>query len=310
MTHALKTTKNSGKIVFFGSGPVAARCLELLLIEWDIEAVVTKPRPIHHRGDVPVISLAESYSLPIFTASNRTELDHLFHTHTFVSQCAMLIDFGIIVSQKVINSFPLGIVNSHFSLLPHLRGADPITFSILEGAEKTGVSLMVLDEGMDTGKLLAYRSLHLASHETTPTLTERLIVLSDELINEYLPRYVAGKLVSKSQPHPERATYSRKLTKADGIIDWTQSAEQLEREIRAFYEWPKSRTTLGEIDVIIRSAKLEDAIADSQPGEYIYTDKQLLIQTGDGSLSIQHIQPLGKKEMPIQAFLAGYRSKL
>jgi methionyl-tRNA formyltransferase len=310
MKHELKTIKNSGKIVFFGSGPVAARCLKLLLKKWEIEAVVTKPRPAHHRGDVPVISLAESYNIPILTVANRAELDHVMSTHTFLSQCSVLIDFGIIVSQKVINIFPLGIVNSHFSLLPHLRGADPITFSILEGAKKTGVSLMVLDKGMDTGKLLAYRSLHLASNETAPTLTERLIILSDELINEYLLRYMAGKLEPKSQPHPERATYSRKLIKADGMIDWTKTAQQLEREIRAFYEWPKSRAKIGQINIILRAATIESDLKDKKPGEYLTMSNKMIVQTGEGALSITQLQPIGKKEMPVQAFLAGYRSKL
>ncbi len=125
------------------------------------------------------------------------------------------------MSQRVIDAFPLGIINSHFSLLPHLRGADPITWSIANGDEKTGVSLMLVDTGLDTGKLITSRSLALDGTETTPSLTDKLITLSDELLQEYIPRYLAGDVSPRAQPHPDRATYARKLTKDDGRIDWT-----------------------------------------------------------------------------------------
>src|SRR5690606_4373254 len=140
--------------VFFGSGPVAARCLELLLEHTEVEAVITKPRPVGHRGKVPVLELAESRGLTVYTAADKSALDTLISENNLLSHYAILIDFGIIVSQAVIDSFPLGIINSHFSLLPQLRGADPITFSILEGHDKTGVSLMLVERGMDTGKLI------------------------------------------------------------------------------------------------------------------------------------------------------------
>lgn len=287
------------RCVFFGSGPVAAACLELLVKHTVVEAVITKPRPAHHKGTVPVLEVAKKHNLPITTATSKTELDEVFARVKFTSRYAILIDFGIIVSKKIIDYFPLGIINSHFSLLPHLRGADPITWAIANGDEKTGVSLMLVDEGMDTGKLLTYRTLHIAEGETTPTLTDRLITLSDELLREYVPEYLAGTLVPKNQPHPDRATYSRKLTKQDGILDFTKPATQLEREIRAFIGWPQSRTTLGSIDVIITSASVS------------YSEKMLSIKCGDGKyLVINAIKPIGKKEMPAKAFLAGYRNRL
>ena len=145
----------SQKLVFFGSGPVAASALRLLVKGFDIEAIITKPRPAHHRGEVPILAAAQELSLPIFTAANKQELDELFSTNPVSSRLAVLIDFGIIVSQKIIDYFPLGIINSHFSLLPQWRGADPITFAILSGQARTGVSLMLLVEAMDEGPLLA-----------------------------------------------------------------------------------------------------------------------------------------------------------
>lgn len=294
--------------VFFGSGPVAAKSLELLLRHTTIEAVITKPRALHHKGNVPVIELAESQGIRTLTASNKSDLDRLISGYQFSSRYAILIDFGIIVSQEVIDAFELGIINSHFSLLPHLRGADPITWSIANGDDKTGVSLMLIDTGLDTGKLIASRTLHIDGDETTPSLTDKLIDLSDDLIREYIPRYISGEVASRNQPHPDRATYSRKLTKSDGNIDWTESAESIERKIRAFLEWPQSRARLADIEIIITAAHVVNQ--DGKPGSYQLKDSKLLVFAGEKALSIDHLKPLGKKEMPIQAFLSGYRSKL
>lgn len=285
--------------VFFGSGPVAAACLKLLLRHTSVEAVVTKPRPPHHKGNVPVLEVAERHNLPIITAGSKRELEEILHEQRFTSRYAILIDFGIIVTRPIIDHFSLGIINSHFSLLPHLRGADPITWAIANGERKTGVSLMQIDEGMDTGKLLSFRTIPIAADETSHTLTERLIQLSDDLIQEYIPAYLEGSLQPKQQPHPDRATYSRKLTKVDGMIDWNQSASEIERKIRAFIEWPQSRTRLGPIDVIITKAHVSSVKAE------------LSVRCGDDNyLVIDRLKPVGKKEMPAKAFLAGYKNRL
>ncbi len=152
MPHSGAKTKPS--VVFFGTGPVAARSLELLLENFAIEAIVTKPRPAHHRGSVPVLTVAENHSLPTVLVSSKHEASDAVQKANFKSNVGVLIDFGIIVSRDVIDAFPRGIINSHFSLLPEWRGADPITFSLLSGQKKTGVSLMHLVEAMDEGPLL------------------------------------------------------------------------------------------------------------------------------------------------------------
>ncbi len=295
--------KISETIVFFGSGPVAAESLELLAETFTIEAVVTKPKPPHHRGEFPVIELATKLGLPLHTVSNRAELSELMAAKPFSSKLAVLIDFGIIVAQDVIDYFELGIVNSHFSLLPQWRGADPITFSILSGQPKTGVSLMLVDSGMDTGKLLVQKTIAIEPDATTTQLTNKLIALSDALLKQYLPLYAAGALKPRNQPHPDRATYSRKLTKEDGIIDWTKPADLLEREVRAFIDWPKSRATLGGKDVIVTGARTVDG--SGPPGEVLEHKNHFIIGTGNGVLEILKIKPVGKPEMTAQAFLAG-----
>ena len=300
--------KTSETIVFFGSGPVAAQSLSLLANNFGIEAVITKPKPDHHKGDFPVVELTNSLGLNLHTASNKHELSALFKTKPLQSKLAVLIDFGIIVTKDVIDYFPLGIVNSHFSLLPEWRGADPITFSILSGQPKTGVSLMLIDEGMDTGKILTQHSLPIEADDTTASLTDKLIALSDDLLVEYLPKYISGNIKPRNQSHPDRATYSRKLTKRDGEIDWSKEAEVIEREIRAYIEWPRSYSQISGKDVVITRAR---AVAgEGAPGEITVMDKDLLVFCGKGALLIERLKPAGKNEMNASAFINGYMTNI
>lgn len=305
----------SETIVFFGSGPVASESLALLAQSFTIEAVVTKPRPPHHRGDVPVIDTATVLGLPIIEVGDKNELTDKISNAHFSSQVAVLIDFGIIVPQSAIDVFPLGIVNSHFSLLPEWRGADPITFAILSGQKQTGVSLMLLVEKMDEGPLLAQGDYDTEPDETTPSLTDNLIQLSYAMLSEVLPAYVAGKIqpiaqeiAANESPNNLQVSYSRKLTKDDGILDWQKPAEQLEREIRAYQGWPKSRTNLGDIDVVITKAHIE--ATQLAPGKLRTTNKTLVVGTQHDALAIDALVPAGKKEMSVGAFMAGYGQKL
>lgn len=300
------------KVIFFGSGPVAAKSLELLANNFDIEAVVTKPKPAHHRGSFPVLDVAEELKLNIHTVSSKTELSALIAAKPFTSQVGVLIDFGIIVAQDTIDYFPKGIVNSHFSLLPEWRGADPITFSILSGQKQTGVSLMLLVQKMDEGPLLGQSEVTIAPEETTATLTEKLIDISYGLLQIVIPRWLEGSVEAGDQLEvsilvDNTPTYSRKLTKEDGRIDWNKPAEVLEREIRAYKEWPKSYTTIAGKDVIITKAHVVD-VNHGTPGDI---DAQqdiglLMIDTAKGSLCIDNLKPAGKKEMTAKEFLSGY----
>lgn len=301
------------EVVFFGTGPVAAESLDLLVSDFDVVAVVTKPRPEHHRGSFPVIDVAIEHGLPLHFVSNKQELSELVARKPFKTDVAILIDFGIIVTKDVIDYFPKGIINSHFSLLPEWRGADPISFALLSGQPKTGVSLMLIDEGMDTGKIIRQKSLPIAPDATNESLTSELIQLSDRLLKADVPAYLAGELPPRSQPHPDRATYSRKLTKEDGRLDWGKPADLLEREIRTFKEWPKSYTNLAGIDVIITSAYAAPGIgAASVPGDISQVNDAgiIMIATSNGSLCITKLKPVGKSEMTAKAFLAGYGSRL
>lgn len=302
----------SEKIVFFGSGPVAAESLKLLLQDFTIEAVVTKPRPAHHRGSVPVIDVAVNEELPLMTAANAKELDALFAQKPFKSRVGVLIDFGIFVPKEVLDYFPKGIVNSHFSLLPQWRGADPITFSILSGQKQTGVSLMLVVEEMDQGPILAQATYDLPPDITTPRLTSDLIELSHALLSEILPVWVDDAIDSVPQSlNPLTAglqiSYSRKLTKDDGQLDWSKPAMQLEREVRAYQGWPKSTTSINGIDFTVTLAHTTEGTGT--PGTPTVIEKMPAIYTADGVLVIDELKPANKQKMTGQAFLAGYKNK-
>jgi methionyl-tRNA formyltransferase len=309
-------------VVFFGSGPVAAQSLALLARNFSIEAVITKPRPAHHKGSVPVLDLCEGGDSPcrtVITATNKAALSEAVAAHSFTSHLGVVIDFGIIIAQDVIDAFPLGIINSHFSLLPEWRGADPITFSILSGQKQTGVSLMSIDAGLDTGRLLAFGVYDMNGTETNPYLTDYLVKLSDALLSHRLPDYVSGKSHGITQEQAAAQlrrspvpTYSRKLTKDDGILDYTKPAAQLEREIRAFLAWPRSRTTVGGKDIVVTAAHVLDEAASAateagEPGTLWRSGKQFGFYTSDGIFVIDRLKPAGKPEMTAEAFAAGYR---
>ncbi len=290
------------QVVFFGSGPVAAESLRLLQEHFSIEAVVTKPTTI---GQMQ----ATCPNAPIYTVSDKAELDDLFTTTNFTSQVGILIDFGIIVSKKIIEYFQKGIINSHFSLLPELRGADPLSFAILEGKQQTGISLMLLVEAMDEGPLLHQSKHMLEPNETTPTLTGRLILQSVSDLVSTVPKWTNNLLEPYAQDKQSvTPTYTRKLTKDDSVLDFRKPAEVLEREIRAFVEWPKSRTTIGSVECVITQAMVIQGAGT--PGTLLVDKNSLSIYTADKALRIVKIKPAGKREMEIAGFLNGYGSRI
>lgn len=288
------------KIVFFGSGPVATATLEgLLSAGFSFEAIITKPRAEGHRGDVPVLEFTQKNKLPVFTPKKRDELTELFRNHSFSSRVGLVVDYGIIIAKEVIDAFPMGIVNSHFSLLPEWRGADPITFSVLSGQKVTGVSLMLINEKLDEGKLLSQKKIDLDPEITTPGLTQKLITTSNSMIVSDLPKYLAGDIKPFNQSD-EPATYSRKLTKEDGLLDTNKTAQELEREVRAFRGWPKSKITIwgNKYSIVVTKAR----VASSQ------SDGALVVSCADDTyLELLELTAPSGKHMTGEAFLRGYK---
>jgi methionyl-tRNA formyltransferase len=243
-----------------------------------------------------VLTLTAERGWPLFTPANKHELSDLFAAHTFSSTCGVVVDYGIIISKEVINCFPKGIVNGHFSLLPQWRGADPITFAILSGQAITGVSLMLIVPALDEGPLLATQSYEIPQGTTTPQLTNALVDISNQLLVITLPAYLDGRIQPRSQDINTLPTYSRKLVKEDGILDPSKPAEQLERDVRAFTGWPKSRLTLHGHQVIVTKAR----VAQDK------NDGALVVACQPGWLEIQELTAPSGKKMTGADFLRGY----
>jgi methionyl-tRNA formyltransferase len=294
------------KIVFFGTGPVSLATLEGIKDHFVIEAVITKPDSSSSSGRQiapPVKIWADDNKVPVYQPATKAELVALISDQKFESRLGLVVDYGLIIPESVINAFPLGIANSHFSLLPEWRGADPITFAILSGQEETGVSLMLIVAALDEGPLLARKHYKIAPNMTTPELTDALVSLSNKLIQVKLPEYINGSLKPYNQQHPERISYSKMLHKSDGLIDWAKPAEQIEREIRAYLGWPGSQATIGGKDVTITGAHI--APLSGMPGQASKQDKELVVYCGQNALVIDKLKPAGKREMTGPEFLAG-----
>ncbi len=295
----------SKKIVFFGSGLVAEKSLTFLKKYLDIELIITKSLPGTKHNNV--VDLSTKMNLPVKIINDSQALSNLINDSNFSSKLAILIDYGVIVPQQTIDFFQYGIINSHFSVLPDLRGPDPITYSILSGQSETGVSLMKIVEKLDEGPLLDWQTLELNQQETSENLTNQLIDLSNQLIKKNIVDTDWDNFKFVDQTITKKAiSYSKKLQKNDGQLDFNLAAEVLERQIRAFDVWPKSFTTIKNIPIIITKASIINK--NGPAGELFIENHQLGIYCQDQALIIEKLKPAGKNIMSSNDFLNGYKN--
>lgn len=303
----------SKTILFFGNERLATgvstdapALRKLIAAGYKVAAVIVAQNDIGRSRKARPLEVAEvaaEHDIPLLSPADLGDArDELA---AYGAQAAVLIAYGKIVPPEVLSIFPAGIVNIHPSLLPLHRGSTPLEGAILSGAAQTGVSLMRLSEKMDAGPIYGRQTVPLQGTETKQDLADRLSDIGAEMLLDHLPAILDGS--AQAVPQDEAAaTYDAHITKADGLIDWSKPAVQLEREIRAYAGWPRSRTTLGATDVIITGAK---AAEDSgEAGQVQIQSKRLRVYCGKGSLEVDKLIPAGKREMPAAAFLAGYKA--
>lgn len=225
------------------------------------------------------------------------------------SQIAVLAAFGQIIPSSILNEFPLGIINVHPSLLPAYRGPTPIEQAMLEGATSTGVSIMKLTTQMDEGPIYKQKMIHLSAKEIKEDLVDVLQRLGADLISQVLPAIYDGKIKARAQPHPIRASYSKKIFKIDGAINWDKSATQIEREIRAYSGWPGSYTKLKDTTVTVTKAEIAQRV-EAEAGVFFLKDRGLYAGCGTDALKILELKPAGKRNMTAQDFINGYKKLL
>lgn len=294
-------------LVFFGTSDFSVPTLEQLIDgEYKVAAVVTQPDRTGGRGKKPLIpavkQLAEQYNIPVLQPTQFD--DELTSTlATLKPYAGVSVSYGRIIPSGVLELFPGGVINIHTSLLPKYRGSSPIEQAILHGDKETGISLMQLDEGMDTGPVYLRAKQPLRGDETRPELYDQLSQLGAITLLEHLDDILDGDLTPKPQAEGE-ATKAPMISKSDGVIDWHKPAEQLEREIRAYLGWPGSRCTLFDREVTITKAHV-DELGDLPAGEVETSGQALRVGTGTQVLNIEYLKPAGKNEMTAADFLRG-----
>jgi methionyl-tRNA formyltransferase len=215
--------------------------------------------------------------------------------------------FGQILPPSILSLPPHGCINVHGSLLPRHRGAAPVSAAILAGDGETGITIMLMDAGMDTGPMLSQAGISIAPDDTTASLTEKLGDLGARLLLDTLPRWMSGGITPQKQDDSQ-ATYTRLLRREDGRIHWTDTAEEIGRHCRAFYPWPAAFTLWGEQQVrVLRAHPATTRFPGQAPGTVVQLPAQIGVVTGDGLLVLEEVQLAGKRAMPIQDFVRGQR---
>ncbi len=300
------------KIVFMGTPDFAAGALEALIqAGHEITAVYTQPDKPKGRGKevqmTPVKELALKHGIPVHQPRRIKEAEEVEKLRQIPADVFVVAAFGQIVSQDILDIPKYGCINIHASLLPKYRGAAPIQWAVIDGEDKTGITIMQMNAGIDTGDILYTKEYTLSPKETGASLFDKLMALGAEAIVEALPLLEAGQLTPIPQDH-EKATYAAKLTKQLGELNFGQSAVVLERLIRGLNSWPSAYTYYKGKQLKIWQAEVVDMAAEAaEPGMVIAVDKQsFTVAAGDGGLKITELQIEGKKRMSCKDFLLGY----
>ena len=271
--------------------------------------VVTQPDRAAGRGrdlkPPPVKSLALELGIPVIQPEKLREPEAMEQLRAWTPDAIVVAAFGQILRQDVLDLPEFGCINVHASLLPRWRGAAPINAAILNGDDETGVTIMKMDAGLDTGPILSQRSVSIKPDETAGSLFESLSTLGADLLLDILPKYFAGEIAPRPQPD-EGATYASMLKKEDGLLDFSLSARELERKVRAFNPWPG---TYFEWDGnLLKVHKASIGMGKMRAGERGVYLGLPAIGTSENLLVLGEVQPAGKKLMPGKAFLAGARN--
>jgi len=279
----------------------------------EVVAVWTQPdRPSgrgHRVSFSPVKEFAVAHGLPVYQPSRikNDEALQLFASHD--ADIAVVVAYGRILPEQFLQTPRRGCINVHFSLLPKYRGAAPANWAIVNGEKETGVTTMFIEPTLDTGPILLQRETKIGAHETAPELMERLSVIGAELLGETL----AG--LDDLTPRPQRnedATFAPILKKEDGLIDWTHSADSIERAVRGFQPWPNAYTSFNSRGLTIWSAESVSSGSAAMPGEVLAAQgNELIVNCGHGTaLRLIEVQPEARKRMRVRDFLNGTHIKV
>ena len=297
------------RIVFMGTPDFSVPCLQALIDDGhDVCAVFTQPdKPKGRHGVLsapPVKELALKYDIPVYQPDSlkNDEIKSVFAS--LGADLAIVVAYGKILPEEFLNAPKYGCINMHASLLPKLRGAAPIQWSIINGEKRSGVTAMQMDKGLDTGDILLSESVEIRDDETAQELHDELSVLGAQVMRKTLSMLQRGEL-SPVRQDGSKSTYAPILTKELSAIDWQKSALQIHNQIRGLYPWPGASAVLNGKTLKIHSAKLLGK-TEGEPGEVVFNDRRLCVACGDGNaVELLVIQAPGKKAMPVTDYLRG-----
>ena len=299
------------RIVFMGTPEFAVPVLDALTrTPHNIVGVYTRADQPAGRGKQlqpsPIKQFAAARGLPIFQPPTLRQPDYIAQLHDLAPDVIIVAAYGLLLPRDVLTIPPRGCINTHASLLPRHRGAAPIIAAILAGDAETGITLMQMEEGLDTGPMLAQRAIPIGDDDTTGTLTPKLANLATELLNETLPHILAGEIVPQPQDH-SRATMFKQIKKDEGLIDWTRPATEIARRVRAFNPWPSAFTCWNGAQLKILRAEVSPRKTGAEPGHVVQIGKETTVTTGNGALILREVQLAGKRAMTIEEFTRGQR---
>ncbi|CVI70310.1 Methionyl-tRNA formyltransferase [Clostridiales bacterium CHKCI001] len=300
------------RIIYMGTPDFAVPTLETLIqSKHEVIAVITQPDKPKGRGKAmqfpPVKNKALEYGIPVYQPVKVRDPSFIEQMKEWEPDAIVVAAFGQILPKAVLDLPRYGCINVHASLLPKYRGAAPIQWAIINGEKETGITTMFMDVGLDTGDMLKKAVIPIEAKETGESLHDKLAALGGPLILETLEELENGTAVRTKQDDAQ-SCYAKMLTKSLGNIDWSQSAVQIERLIRGLNAWPSAYTKWEDKTLKIWAADVIDGNKEGAvAGEVVERQKKaLIVQTGEGRLSLKEVQLQGKKRMEIDVFLRGY----
>lgn len=298
------------RIVFMGTPDFSVPTLEALVKGGhEVVAVVTQPDKPKGRGKAilmtPVKEKALELSIPVYQPVKVREPEFLDILRQLAPEVIVVVAFGQLLPKEILTLPRYGCVNVHASLLPKYRGAAPIQWAVIDGEAVSGVTTMLMDEGLDTGDMLEVKEIPLDEKETGGSLFDKLSLLGGELILSTLDKLEKGTAVRTPQGEAQTC-YAKMLKKSMGEIDWTMDAVKIERLIRGLNPWPSAYTSLNGKTVKIWAADVKKGDRKGHPGTVCVTKDSLLVECGQDLLSVKELQLEGKKRMDIASFLRGF----
>ncbi len=300
------------QIIFAGTPAFAAVALHRLLeAEYKISAIYTQPDRPSGRGrrltPSPVKVIATTHGLPVYQPLSLKDKAAQAQLAALAPDLMIVAAYGLLLPATVLDIPRLGCINIHASLLPRWRGAAPIQRALLAGDEKTGVSIMQMETGLDTGPVLSTLSSPIQPDDTTATLHDRLAELGAKALLHCLPLIATGHALATSQDEAQ-ACYASKIRKEEAWLDWSLPAVFLERQVRAFNPWPVAQTQINGHSLRVWSAVALPQTDAARPGTVLTVSKTSIdIATGEGILRLLEVQPAGGRAMPVQAYLNAHR---